>query len=86
MESADFSHKIYVSVKDDRGEELNKELYELDFDYNTVYVYVKPFGCTSDDTDLLRKIRDIASEKCPEFLPHLQDLELQLALEPLRNC
>lgn len=86
MESADFSHKIYVSVKDDRGEELNKELYELDFDYNTVYVYVKPFGTTLDDTDLLRKIRDIANEKCPEFLPHLQDLELQLALEPLRNC
>lgn len=35
---------------------------------------------------MLKKIRDIANEKCPEFLPHLDDLERQLALEYLREC
>lgn len=87
MNSVNVYHEIYVKLKDRSGNDIEPEFYELDSDYDDkIYVYLKSVPFVMDDSALLKRIKDIAREKCPEFLPHLDDLELQLSLEYLREC
>ena len=78
------SCNINVIVRDEFGNELKEELYDLDHDCDAIYVDLKCIGFNQKDSILWRRIQDVAREKCPEFLPHLEDLELQLALDFLR--
>ena len=82
----EINYDINVVVRDEFCNELKEKLYDLDYDGDTIYVDLKHNGFESNDSVLWRKIEDIAREKCPEFLPHLDDLERQLSLEYLREC
>lgn len=82
----EISCNINVIVRDVFGNEIKEKFYDLDHDCDAIYVDLKHIPFDINDSDLMRKIEDIAREKCPEFLPHLEDLKLQLALEPLREC
>ena len=80
------SVEIDVIVQYANGEEMPKRMYEVEADWHDqIMVTIKSFQ-PKTDISVLRKIRDIANEKCPEFLPHLDDLERRLSLEYLRRC
>lgn len=78
--------EVDVIVQYANGEEMPNSMYEVEANWHDqIMVTIKNFQ-PETDISVLRKIRDIANEKCPEFLPHLDDLERQMALEYLREC
>lgn len=80
------SCRVDVEVRNRYGEEIPPKCYDVDYDDDTIFIDLNNIPFEMKDSDVLRKIRDIANEKCPEFLPHLDDLERQMALEYLREC
>lgn len=81
--------EIDVIVQYANGEEMPTRMYEVEANWrDQIMVTMKAFQPEKPEAVelMLKKIRDIANEKCPEFLPHLDDLERQLALEYLREC
>lgn len=80
---------IDVIVQYANGEEMPNSKYKVEENWSDqIVVTIKNFQPKIPKTVelMLREIRDIANEKCPEFLPHLDDLERQLSLEYLREC
>jgi hypothetical protein len=79
--------EVDVIVQYNNGEEMPESKYKVEANWSDqIMVTLKNMSFEVPMPDILRTIRDIANKKCPEFLPHLDDLERQLSLEYLRGC
>lgn len=78
--------QVDIEMRNRYGEEILPKYYDVDCDGDTIFIDLNNVPFEVKDSGVLRKIRDIANEKCPEFLPYLDDLERQLSLEYLRGC
>ena len=78
---------IYVTVKNSAGQELRDDHYSVDTDDDEVIIVLKG-GCqvaAVDALPIVSRIRELAEEKMPEFLPILDRFQREVEMEWLRS-
>jgi hypothetical protein len=78
---------ICVTVKNSAGQELRDEHYSVETDDDEVIIVLEG-GCqiaTADVLPIVSRIRELAEEKMPEFLPILDKFQREVEMEWLRS-
>ena len=79
--------EVYVTLKNSAGQELSGDHYSVETDDNEVIIVLKG-GCQAAAVDampIVSRIRELAEEKMPEFLPILDRFQREVEMEWLRS-
>lgn len=76
---------IDVIVKGPNGNELSRAEYDVDTSYGEIEITLnKMVPVEPKESKVLQRVKQIATEQCPDFIPHLEQLERELQMEHLR--
>lgn len=76
---------ISVTVRNLDGSELPDSAFEVDTSYEEIKITLKKMPDRYfRESKILERIKDLAKENCPSFLPVLERLERELEMERFR--